>query len=240
MTRDVTPDIQSIRLFLTEPHECSYLDDRSASTAFVDPELAVDIHLYSRLSELGFRRSGRYIYAPRCEGCQACIATRIPAVDFKPTRQQRRCARRNQDLTIRVERIIDHDEHYPLYQDYIAHRHSDGDMYPPTRCQYDDFIGNLLDNSRIMEFRLEGKLICAAIIDLLDDGLSAIYTYYSPAEDKRSLGTFGILSQIELARELGLQHVYLGYWIKQCAKMAYKANFRPLEILIKNQWRRAN
>ena len=240
MTRDVTPDLQSIRLFLTEPHECSYLDDQLASTSFVDPELAIDTALYTRLSEMGFRRSGQYIYAPRCENCQACIPVRIPVAHFHLNRQQKRCARRNGDLEIRIQHRVNHDEHYPLYEEYISQRHNDGDMYPPSRRQYDDFIGNLLENSRVMEFRQEKELVAGAVIDLLDNALSAIYTYFLPSASRRSLGTFSILSQIALARDLDLDYVYLGYWIKQSRKMAYKSTFRPLEILLKGQWRRIN
>ena len=240
MTRDISPDLQTLRLFLTEPHDCSYLTDQQATTAFVDPATPVEQSLYSRLSEMGFRRSGRYVYAPRCESCNACIATRIPVFEFSPNRQQKRCARRNEELNIRVEHQVDHEEHFPLYERYINQRHRDGDMYPPTRDQYDDFIGNMLEGSRIIEYRLQGELIAAAVIDLLDNGISAIYTYFDPEQDRRSLGTFAILSQIELARQLELNYLYLGYWIKHCEKMAYKSGFRPLEMLIKNQWHLIN
>ncbi|MCB1668439.1 MAG: arginyltransferase [Pseudomonadales bacterium] len=240
MTRDISPDLQRLQLFLTEPHRCSYLPQQEATTAFVDPTAAITQSVYSGLSEIGFRRSGRYIYTPRCEFCQACIATRIPSSIFSPSRQQKRCARRNQDLDIRVVNVVDYDEHYPLYENYISQRHSDGDMYPPSRGQYNDFIGGLPEYGRIIEYRHQGVLIAAAVVDLLDNGISAIYTYFDPKESHRSLGTFAILSQIELARSLQLEYLYLGYWIKQCHKMSYKAKFRPLEMFIKNGWQLIN
>ena len=240
MSRDISPDLQRLRLFLTEPHDCSYLPEERATTAFVDPAVPVSKAVYSRLSELGFRRSGRYIYTPRCENCQACIATRIPVKQFKPNRQQKRCANRNDDLLIRLCDDIDHGEHFALYERYISERHYDGDMYPPTRSQYDDFIGEQLESSRVIEYRIQDRLVAGAVVDLLDDGISAIYTYYDPEPSKRSLGTFAILSQISIANDLDLSFVYLGYWIKECDKMAYKSGFRPLEMRVNNRWTLVN
>lgn len=236
MSRDITPDVQVVRLFLTEAHTCSYLKDKEATTAFVDPGIVVDTHLYSYLSDLGFRRSGRYVYTPRCEGCNACIPARIPVNEFKPNRQQRRCNSKNSDLSVWVTRTIDESEHYPLYESYISERHADGDMYPPTRVQFKDFISNLWENSKILEIRLDDELIAAGVLDILDNGISAIYTYYSSNYPKRSLGTYAILAQIVLAKQMKLPYVYLGYWIKESQKMAYKTNFQPLELLIDDEW----
>ncbi len=236
MSRDITPDVQMIRLFLTEPHPCSYLDDKEATTAFVEPGVEIDPHLYSQLSDMGFRRSGRYVYVPRCEDCNACIPARLVVKDFKPTRQQRRCSSKNRDLNVWVTTSIDETEHYPLYERYINERHSDGDMYPPSRTQFKDFISNLWRNSKMIEIREEGKLIAAGVVDILDTGLSAIYTYFSCDEPKRSLGTYTILAQIRLAKQMQLPYVYLGYWIKNSPKMAYKSNFQPLEVLKDSEW----
>lgn len=236
MTRDISPDISTIRLFLTEPHPCSYLDDKQATTAFVDPNLTIDNKLYSRLSDLGFRRSGRYIYTPRCENCNACVPVRIPVAAFKPNRSQQRCCKRNQDLICRITDQPDHSDHYRLYSRYINDRHSEGDMFPPSQQQYEDFIGSLWENSRVLEFRLNRKLIAAAVIDVLEQGISAIYTYFCPQQQHRSLGSFSILTQVALAKERQLPYVYLGYWIKDCRKMSYKTAFKPLEMRINNRW----
>ena len=240
MTRDVTSDLQRIRLFLTEPHDCSYLPGKKATTAFVDPLFPVDQSVYSQLSGMGFRRSGRYVYTPRCETCNACISVRIHSGGLKLNRQQRRCKKKNTDLTTAIRKDIDFSEHYPLYESYISKRHHDGDMFPPTQEQYSDFIGALWDTSRVVEYRLEDKLIAASVIDILDDGLSAIYTYYSIEYANRSLGTFAILTAAEIAADWGLPYVYLGYWIQECQKMAYKTAFRPIEMFTKGRWTLVN
>lgn len=236
MSRDITPDVQKVRLFLTEPHTCSYLEDKQATTAFVDPSIEVDPHLYSQLSDMGFRRSGRYVYVPRCEGCNACIPARLVVSEFAPNRQQRKCNRRNQDLTVWVTSDINEAEHYPLYERYITERHSDGDMFPPSRSQFKDFISDLWRNSRIIEIRLGDKLLAAGVVDIIENGLSAVYIYYSCEYPKRSLGTYAILAHVMLAKQMKLPYVYLGYWIKNSPKMAYKSKFRPLEILKDGEW----
>lgn len=236
MTRDISPDLQQIRLYLTAPHRCSYLPDQEATTAFVDPKLPVDNDIYSSLSDLGFRRSGQYLYAPRCTHCKSCIPVRIPVQAFAPNRQQRRTLKRNQDIDVAVVREVDLDEHYALYENYIATRHINGDMYPPSRHQYLEFIGHPWDCTRFMEFRLEGKLVACAVVDWLQHGLSAIYTYFDPALDHRSLGTFAIIKQIELTAANGSNYVYLGYWIRDCVKMSYKSAFHPAEYYLENRW----
>ena len=236
MSRDITPDVQMIRLFLTEPHTCSYLKDNQATTAFVDPAIDIDPHLYSQLSDMGFRRSGKYVYVPRCEDCNACLPARLVVNDFKPNRQQKKCNRRNKDLTVWVTTDIDETEHYPLYERYITERHADGDMYPPSRSQFKDFISDLWRNSRIIEVRLGDELLAAGVVDVLDNGLSAVYIYFSCKYPQRSLGTYTILAHIMLAKQMRLPYVYLGYWIKSSPKMAYKSNFRPLEILKDGEW----
>lgn len=236
MTRDITPDLQKVRLYLTSPHRCSYLPSREATTAFVDPKFSVDSAVYSHLSDLGFRRSGQYLYAPRCSSCKSCIPVRIPVANFRPNRQQGRVLRRNSDLEVTVVDAVDLDEHYPLYEKYIATRHKDGDMYPPSRIQYQEFIGTPWECTRFVEFRQAGKLVGCAAVDWLDKGLSAIYTYFDPALDSRSLGTLAILKQVEITAAAGLDYVYLGYWIRDCSKMNYKSNFRPAEYYLESRW----
>lgn len=236
MTHDITPDIRKIKLYLTEPHPCSYLEDREATTAFIDPRAEVGSRLYDYLSQLGFRRSGRYLYIPRCASCHACIPVRIPVARFTPNRQQRRCAKRNADLVVTPVTRVDKQEHYEIYQKYVSARHRDGDMFPVSVGQYDDFIGAQRDSTRYLEFRLDGALVCCAVVDWLQSGLSAIYTYFDPDLDRRSLGTFAILKQIELTQEAGLEYVYLGYWIRDSDKMRYKSGFKPKQLYIENRW----
>lgn len=236
MTRDITPDVKKIRLYLTEAHSCSYLADREATTAFVDPKFDIDEDNYDYLSRLGFRRSGRYVYTPRCASCRACLPLRLPVARFTPSRQQQRCSKKNTDLSVTLETKVDLEEHYSIYEKYIDVRHYDGDMYPASLSQYRDFIGTPWDCTRFIEFRLDGKLVCCAVVDLLSSGLSAIYTYFDPDFANRSLGTYAILKQIELTHQRGRDYLYLGYWIRDSDKMRYKANFHPAQLYIDNRW----
>lgn len=233
-------DLSTLKLFATKPHPCSYIDGEEATTVFVDPEAQIDVALYSQLSLLGFRRSGGHLYRPQCAKCQACISCRIPIALFKPNRAQRRCWQKNQDVSISIAKTIDTREHYSLYARYIESRHQDGDMYPPTETQYHAFLTSEWGATQYWELRLKDCLIGVAVCDHFDDGLSAVYTFFDPDLNDRALGKFAILAQIEKAKELGLSYLYLGYWIKQCDKMSYKIQYRPLELLMNRRWMRLN
>lgn len=228
--------LANLRLFATHPHECSYLEDQVATTLFVDPDAKVTKPVYSQLSEVGFRRSGQHLYRPDCSFCNACVPARIPVHAFTPNRNQKRCQKINKDLELKLVDDIGSDEHYQLYERYINLRHIDGDMYPPSRQQYQSFLTSEWGVTRYLEMRADGKLLAVAVIDLLDQGISAVYTFFEPEESSRSLGTFAVLAEIELAKQQGLAHVYLGYWIKNCRKMSYKTNFRPLEVFRYGHW----
>jgi len=240
MTRDISPDIRSVKLCLTEPHDCSYLEGRRTTTAFVDPSLSIDTDLYSRMTTMGFRRSGPYLYAPMCAQCSACVAARVPVADFQWNRSQKRCWYKNVDIMIEQLEAINLGEHFPLYARYINERHREGDMYPPSRKQFEEFLGNPWKSTCFLEFRLADKLIGCAVVDIINNGLSAIYTYFDPDYTNRSLGNLAILFQIGMAQRLGLEHLYLGYWIADCAKMKYKTNYRPLELYRENIWQLAD
>ncbi len=207
---------------------------------FVDPEAQVDKTLYTQLSQLGFRRSGTHLYRPQCLRCQACISCRIPVNLFKPNRNQRRCWQKNQDLRLHLVNHIDTEEHYHLYTRYIEQRHRNGDMYPPSQEQYRAFLTREWGLTQYIEIRQQEKLIGLSVCDQLDDGLSAVYTFYDPTEEARSLGKFAILAQIHKAASLGLDYLYLGYWIKECEKMSYKIQYRPLDLLVNRRWMRLN
>jgi len=228
--------MRDLKVYTTYPHSCSYLEDEEATTLFVDPRQPVEQKLYSNLSQLGFRRSGSHIYRPHCTHCDACVAARIPVNSFEPRRGQRRTWNRNQDLVVHATDDMRDDAAFELYQNYIESRHSDGDMYPPEREQYESFLSNAWDCTRYYRFYDRGSLVALAVMDELTDGLSAIYTFFDPALDKRSLGGFAILWQIEKAREMGLDYLYLGYWVRDCQKMAYKSDYRPLELYVNNRW----
>lgn len=228
--------LKTLVFFATPEHHCSYLADRHATTMFVDPRAHIDRRLYSQLTALGFRRSGSHYYRPHCESCNACIPVRIPVRRFQPDRAQRRNWRDNEDLQLRAVPARYTEEYYQLYERYINQRHSDGDMYPPSREQFSSFLVEGGVDGFYLEMREQGRLIGLGVVDALDDGLSAIYTLFEPEAHHRGLGTLAVLWQIEEARRRGLSHLYLGYWIKACRKMSYKRRFRPLEILKDGHW----
>ncbi|MFC3606757.1 arginyltransferase [Stutzerimonas tarimensis] len=225
-----------LKFYATQPHACSYLPDEQATTLFLDPSQPMDGKVYADLSEIGFRRSGDHLYRPHCQKCTACIPARIPSTGMTLSRQQKRIIKRNTDLTVRAIKPVFTEEYYSLYSSYIETRHADGDMYPPSRDQFNTFLVRELPFSYFYEFRLGRKLMAIAVSDVLSNGLSAVYTFYDPAEERRSLGRFAILWQIEEAARLGLQALYLGYWIKNCRKMNYKTEYRPIELLVNQRW----
>ncbi len=232
----MTSSLRDLKVYTTYPHSCSYLPEQEATTLFVDPRTPVTTGLYSQLSLLGFRRSGSHLYRPNCSRCSACIPARVPVKRFKAKRNQRRCMKRNEDLSVRELPDISDDRCFALYERYIEVRHHDGDMYPPSREQYQSFLSDEWGVTRFYGMFKDEQLVGVAVADALDDGLSAIYTFYDPDLNDRSLGTFAVLWQIKMAESLGLDYLYLGYWIKQCQKMAYKTQYRPLELYVNGNW----
>ncbi|MGD8379360.1 MAG: arginyltransferase [Gammaproteobacteria bacterium] len=229
---------RAISFYITPEHACSYLPERHARTLFADPRVTPDTHLYSALAGYGFRRSGSYLYRPGCEECHACVPVRIPAGDFVPDRSQRRTLKRNADLTILQSPARFSQEHYALYQRYQRARHPGGGMDESTPDQYMDFLSADWVRVAFVEMRLGERLVAVAVTDRLDDGLSAVYTFFDPDESRRSPGTFAILWQLEQARREGLEWVYLGFYIGASAKMDYKKKFRPIEVFDRGRWRR--
>lgn len=232
--------LANVRVFATYPHDCSYLDGEQATTLFVDPSTPIDARIYSQLSYIGFRRSGPHLYRPHCAACNACVPARVPVAYFRQNRSQRRIMARNEDLDATLVSDIQTEEHFALYSRYIDARHRDGDMYPPDREQYSSFLTREWGSTSYVEFRVKEQLLAVAVLDRLENGLSAIYTFFDPAQTQRSLGSFVILWQIERARDLGLPAVYLGYWIRGCRKMNYKTRFRPIELLANGHWVRVD
>ena len=228
-------------MFRTIPHPCSYLDNEEASTVFVDPEVIPSIDLLSELSEIGFRRSGPHVYRPDCGSCNACVSVRIPTAAFSPNRRFKRVLTRNQDVTITTTlSIATNPNARALYERYVNTRHQDGDMYPASQEQFDSFIVSPNESTRFFLFTVGTKLIAVTVCDELSQGLSAVYTFFDPDESKRSPGTFAILSLIAHASQKQLPYVFLGYWVKDCHKMEYKLDFRPIELLQDKRWIRIN
>ncbi|MFW1676361.1 arginyltransferase [Pontibacter sp. JAM-7] len=230
-------DLKTLHFYATPEHKCSYLEGRNAQTLFVDPHVEISTEAYSELSDLGFRRSGRHIYRPHCKHCQACISVRIPIDQFKFSKSQKRVLAKNTDLVVRRISPIFTQEYYELYAAYIEARHADGDMYPPDPEQFNSFLVDGNQHTEFIEFRnSHGRLLAVAVVDFLAQGLSAIYTFLSPDANRRSLGNYAILREIQLCQELKLPYLYLGYWVSECRKMRYKTQYRPIEMLLDNQW----
>ncbi len=232
------PPRTSLGFFLTPPHKCGYLPERNAVTIFVDPRRTPNVRSYTALSQHGFRRSGDHVYRPQCPECTACVAVRVPVDEFALKRAQRRTLARNSDITLIPKAPVFQREHYALYERYIAARHTGGSMENPEPASYLEFLTATWADTVFYEFRAGSRLLAVAVVDHLDDGLSAVYTFFDPAETSRSLGRLAILKQIELARALQLRWLYLGYWIEDCQKMSYKKEYRPLEYLQGGEWRR--
>ncbi len=236
MTRRARETEPGLRLFLTIDHPCGYLPGRSARNLIADPE-EVDQSLYNRLSKLGFRRSGGYVYRPECDHCRACRSLRVNAEAFTPNRSQRRNLRINADLRIRLVAPRFDAAHYQLFSRYLASRHAGGGMDRTSPEQYMGFVDSIWSHTRFAEFRdADNRLLALAVMDRLDDGLSAVYTCFDPDHPVRGLGTYVILWQIEHAREEGVPWVYLGYWVHGSAKMDYKVRFRPAQAFNGERW----
>lgn len=229
-------DSPSPRLLITAEHACPYLDDRLARNLVVDPSEVASRADHTAYSRIGFRRSGDFLYRPHCAGCTACVPIRIPAASFRWRRRFRRCVKRNQGLTAEIRPAEFSREAFELYQRYQAIRHPGGPMAEGDEHDYLGFIRSEWADTRLVHFRAEGRLVAVAVMDWLDDGLSAVYSFFDPDEQDRSPGLYTILWQIETARVRGLPYVYLGYWIQQSPKMAYKTDFRPAELLIEGHW----
>ena len=227
---------EDLLFYVSAVHDCSYLDGHEAVTLFADPDRALDHQTFSTLSELGFRRSGALVYAPRCPECTACIPTRIIVDDFKPDRSQRRNWKANGNLEVRVIDRQFSDEHIALYQRYIRSRHPDGSMNVESKQEVEKFFLCNWSNTFFIEFLLDGTTIALAVVDELESGLSAVYTFFEPAEEKRGLGVYAVLSLVEEAKRRQLPYVYLGYLIYENPKMSYKSRYRPLEQFRDGQW----
>lgn len=225
-----------VRLFQTLPHACGYYAERTAQNLVIDPSSPQLTQLYELGLQRGYRRAGGHVYIPHCTGCRACVACRIPVDAFVAGRAQRRCARRNADIEVRIASAEYTDERFDLYRRYLQWRHPDGGMDDAQPEDFSRFLYTHWSPTRFVEFRADGRLLAVAVSDLCESGLSAVYTYYDPAELERGLGTYAILRQIEIARDHGLPHVYLGFWIAGHAKMDYKIRFRPIEILRNGRW----
>lgn len=227
----------AIRLFQTLEHACGYWPDRLSRDLIVDPADPQLPSVFAQALAMGFRRSGGHVYRPYCAGCRACISVRVPVAAFAPNRTQKRCLARNADLEVRLAPPRRTVENFALYRRYLDTRHAGGGMDDPAPENFDAFLACSWSPTEFMEFRLDGHLVALAVTDVVPDALSAVYTFYDPALAARSLGTYAVLRQIERARLEGRRFVYLGFWLADHPKMAYKRGFRPLEFLDGALWK---
>lgn len=260
MTLPSEPALHKLQFYVTTPYKCGYLPHKLAQSLIAAPHHLVNAHVYNGLIQQGFRRSGKFAYRPHCEHCNACIPVRVVLSEFAPTRSQKRAFKQHGDLAARIMPVSYHQDHFELYASYQALRHADDEPGNTSETkdeaeQYRQFLCESNVESLMVEFRdTENQIKIVSVIDVVSDGVSAVYTFYDATETKASYGTsfkrasygtsikrasygtYAIMWLAEWAKNLDLPYLYLGYWIKDSPKMAYKQAFRPQERLVGGEW----
>ncbi|MDI1298526.1 arginyltransferase [Methylotenera sp.] len=246
MTTPSEPPLNKLQFYVTTGYTCGYLPNKLAQSLIATPQHLIDAHIYSGLIQQGFRRSGKFAYRPHCESCRECIPVRVKLNDFVPNRSQKRAFKQHQTLTTTILPIAYHEEHYELYAAYQLARHAESEKNSELESeqdtetekieQYRSFLCQTNVESVMVEFRENNQLKMVSVIDIVFDGISAVYTFYDTSDTHASLGTYNVLWQAEWAKTLNFPYLYLGYWIRESKKMAYKQNYKPLEMLIDGEW----
>lgn len=226
------------QFYVTAPQPCPYLSGRVERKLFTALQGEGSNRLNDALSKQGFRRSQNVLYRPSCTDCAACMSARIKVADFHPTRSQRRVVKRNAHLTRKATSPWATEDQYELFRRYLDKRHADGGMADMDVFEFAAMIEETPIRTRVIEYadRDSGALLATCLTDILEDGVSMVYSFYDPLSERNSTGTYIILDHIEIAREAGLPYVYLGYWVPDSPKMGYKAKFSGLELYLGGQW----
>lgn len=235
--------LQKLQFYVTTPYKCGYLPNKLAQSLIAAPHHLIDAEIYSGLIQQGFRRSGKFAYRPHCELCNECVPVRVVLDQFTPTRSQKRAQKQHADLSVRILPLSYSQSHFELYANYQSLRHSSDESFSQSNEiddaeQYRQFLCQSNVESLMVEFRdMRHQVKIVSVVDVVNDGVSAVYTFYDANDQKSSYGTYSILWLIEWTKSLGLPYLYLGYWIKDSQKMAYKQNFLPQEKLIDGEWK---
>ena len=235
--------LHKLQFYVTTPYKCGYLPNKLAQSLIASPQHLIDANIYSGLITQGFRRSGKFAYRPHCENCRACIAVRLILSEFTPSRSQKRAYKQHSDLTAQIYPLHFNQQHFELYESYQSLRHLDETASETSATakdeaeQYRQFLCQSNVESLMIEFKdANNQVKIVSVVDIVKDGISAVYTFYDATEVKASYGTYSIMWLAEWTKSLSLPYLYLGYWIKDSQKMAYKQHFKPQQKLIDGEW----
>ena len=231
--------LKEIQFYVTTKYTCGYINGQDAQSIVATPYKNINNTNFGSLINKGFRRSGQYIYKPNCKDCSACIPIRLLVSNFNASRSQKRVKKYLDKFSVKLLPLTFNEEHYNLYVSYQNKRHPNNIESENDATDYNDFLIKSHVMSKLVEFRLNNQLKMVTIIDIVDDGISAVYTFYDCSDQKLSLGTMSILWLLEFCKKENLSFLYLGYWIHESQKMKYKTNFKPYELMIEGVWQEA-
>ncbi len=231
--------LEEIQFYVTTKYSCGYINGRDAQSIVATPYKSINNKNFDSLVNDGFRRSGQYVYKPNCQSCKACVPIRLLASNFIASRSQKRASKYLDKLTVNILPLAFNEEHFELYVHYQNKRHLDSGKSEDEISDYNDFLIKSNVESKLIEFRLGDELKIVTIIDIIDDGISAVYTFYDCSNQKLSLGTISIMWLLKFCKKQNLSFLYLGYWINESKKMKYKTNFKPYELLLEGIWQEA-